>query len=206
MTRILLVNGPPRSGKDTVGDIVKELVPDAMVTKFAHSLKCATHALYAALGGDITHEDWPLRHHPGLDNDDYYEFTKDAAIPRFFGRTPRECYIAVSELLLKQVHGEQFFGELLAAQIANNGAGYVVVTDSGFLPEAMALVDKFGPDNVAVVKLRRKGCDFTGDSRGYIRLPSPNNYRLDNNDDIEALRRRVRDLLLPAIWPQCTSQ
>lgn len=202
MTRILLVNGPPRSGKDTVGDIVKELVPDALVTKFAHSLKCATHALYCALHGNQRPIFWD-----SATNDAFYEQRKSEALPRFYGRTPRECYIAVSELLLKKVHGESFFGELLAARIANSGAKFAVVTDSGFLPEALALIDEFGPENVAVVKLRRKGCDFTGDSRGYIRLPNPNsNFRLENDNDIPALRKRVRDLLLPAIWPQCTSQ
>src|SRR5690349_14966217 len=88
--RLLLVNGPPRSGKDTVGAILREFFPGSIYeTKMAKALKERTHALYNLLDPETGRA---LRH-------DAFELVKDQPRDEFRGLTPRRAYIAVSEML-----------------------------------------------------------------------------------------------------------
>jgi len=153
--RLLLVNGPPRSGKDTVGEVLKEWFPGKVyVTKFAKILKERTHALYGMAGTEH----------------DYFEAIKDVPNAAFLGLTPRKAYIGVSELLMKPQHGQDIFGNLLIEDIETNGflADLVVVTDSGFEAEALPLINAYGRVNSNLIRLCRPGTNFEGDSRSYI--------------------------------------
>ena len=53
MKNIILVNGPPRSGKDTVGTLIAKKVPNARCVKFAAAMKRATHAFFHALANNM---------------------------------------------------------------------------------------------------------------------------------------------------------
>ena len=44
------------------------------------------------------------------------------------------------------------------------------LTDSGFVPEAVPIVKMFDAENCTLIRVHRKGCDFSGDSRSYIDL------------------------------------
>lgn len=165
--RVILLNGPPRSGKDTIGAAMRAILDrgtHAVVRKFAGALKDAAHRLYS-VGPGVGH--------------DWFEAVKDESCSQFFGRTPREVYIAVSEKLMKPLHGDRIFGRLLVDEIKRTQVVefdedtdlVVVVTDSGFAPEAQELIDAFGIDNVSLVRITRKGASFDGDSRSYIHLP-----------------------------------
>jgi hypothetical protein len=188
MTRILLVNGPPRSGKDAAGRMIRDAT-GASVCKFAESLKVGTHGLFSGLAGCPDPDTWAAE----------FESVKDRPRKEFFGKTPREAYIAVSELLCKPLFGEHFFGHVLADQIEEEGPEFVVVTDSGFEPEAQVLVQRFGADHVKVLRLYRQGCDFSSDSRGYIRPTSVEIIELYNDGTLEQLRHRLCIGLLPRI-------
>ena len=139
MKKIILANGPARSGKDTVGSMVADLLGEVHITKFAHVLKCATHAMFAAMHGNSRPICWN-----SATDDAYYENRKGVPLPMFFDLSPREAYIAVSEVFIKPVFGQDFFGNVLAARLEQVKEDVVVVTDSGFTPEAKSLVDKFG--------------------------------------------------------------
>lgn len=162
MPKIILVNGPPRAGKDTA----QEAVPDSVRAKFAQAVKEGTHA---AFGLSLT--DYPM---------DVFEAVKDEPNTLFFGKTPREAYIAYSEMFMKPFTGDQeVFGKLLIRWIEGVEMEWdvynlpplpFIITDSGFLPEAEALVREYGAENIKLIRVHREGCNFDNDSRSYINL------------------------------------
>ena len=188
MTRIIFVNGPPRSGKDTAGELLCDFVTGAVAYKFARVLKIGTHALFDAIRNRLA---YPL----DCLIDDNYEAVKDDPQPEFFAKTPRQAYIAVSETLLKPMFGEQFFGEILRDQILRDEPECAVITDSGFLPEAVPIIEQFGVENCALIWMRRDGCDFSSDSRSYLEIPSILPYDIANNGTIRQLRTKLASVV-----------
>jgi hypothetical protein len=161
--KVLLLNGPPRSGKDALGNAIIKILGEerAVMAKFAHVLKVMTHNLY------------------GIECEtEQFDPIKDDPNDAFYGATPRQAYIAVSERLMKPLHGSDFFGERLADDVEDFyfDKDLVVVTDSGFKEEAEVLVRRFGRDAVYLVRLSRPGTDFSGDSRSYVDLDLPDGH------------------------------
>lgn len=167
-TKVVFFNGPPGSGKDTATIIARNFLDKKLPTgdvmrlyvehfKFADPLKQAAHALYGI----------PY-------SCEYYEKEKGhkwKGEPQveFFGKTPRDEYIALSEEFAKSRHGVEVFGRVAARRIAlAKQANVFLFSDSGFVPEAVPVIKLVGVDNVHVVELNRPGCTFEGDSRGYI--------------------------------------
>lgn len=182
MPRIFFINGPPRAGKDTVGKLIESNAGAPVYqAKFAAELKRRTHALYGIT--TVPH--------------DHFEGVKDCKRLEFFGVTPRRAYIAVSERLMKPLHGENVFGRLLAADIIENtsSADLVVITDSGFAAEAQPVIEFFGADACALIRVHRPGCTFDGDSRSFIELDGVRTFDLHNNAGLEMLEHGVRQIL-----------
>lgn len=179
---VFLVNGPPRAGKDTFGTMLLSNSPRPTYhAKMSKLLKERTHALYGV----------PCTQH------DVFEGGKDEPSEWFFGLTPRQAYIAVSERLLKPMHGNEVLGRLLVADIEANGseAGVVVVTDSGFAAEAQPVIAAFGAENCALVRLHRPGCTFDGDSRSYIELEGVRTFDIQNVASLDMLEHGARQVL-----------
>lgn len=156
--QVIFFNGPPYCGKDTLAKAFAKMAPAFKVVKFARILKEHTHALYGFAG--VPH--------------DHFENVKDMPCETFLGKTPRQAYIAVSETLMKPLHGEEVFGELLLKELKKDEkAKGFLISDSGFAPEAMPVIRHFGEENCLLVRIRadERGCSFKGDSRGYIDLP-----------------------------------
>lgn len=185
MKKIVLVNGPPRSGKDTAGNILAHYY-GAHVTKFAKRLKEAAHALY----------DMPDLQH------DAFEARKDEPCPEFRGKTPRQVYIALSETYFKPLYGERIFGEMLLQDLVNEEEqldfeGPVVVTDSGFVPEAEVLIEHFGADACLLLRMYRPSHDFSGDSRGYVGLAKVKTIDVHNDWDLAYLSEVLCEAMTP---------
>lgn len=190
MSKLILVNGPPRSGKDTAGGLIREITNgDARVDKFARVLKEMCHAAYGQVFADGT-----------VCPHDFFENCKDQPHPEFHGATPRQVYIAMSERMMKPLHGPGIFGKMLLEKhlwmCGTNGA-ILVVTDSGFREEAEVLVERFGAANTTIVQLEREGCTFENDSRDYVYLAHlrVEVARIANNGTIDQLRERLRSAL-----------
>jgi hypothetical protein len=156
---VIFLNGPPRCGKDTLAEHIARTLPGFKVVKFSSILKERTHALYGR--PDLPH--------------DHFEETKDTANVLFLGLSPREAYIAVSELLLKQVHGKAVFGKLLLNTMRDEpeSTRAFVISDSGFSQEAFPVFNHFGERNCVLIRIHSegRGCTFEKDSRSYIDLP-----------------------------------
>ena len=163
--KIVLLNGPPRSGKDTAALALRSYL-GATIYKFADPLKSALHALF------------------GLHNSDpsCFESVKAQHLPELFGWTPREAYIALSEKGVKPVFGPSHFGNVLTCRLVfDRTSKLVAVPDSGFVIEALPLLDQFGANNILLLQLTRSDCSFEGDSRGYIQLPNVQTHQLHND-------------------------
>lgn len=166
MKTVIVLNGPPRCGKDTLsGMLAAEF--GAVELKFAAILKRMVHQAFGL-------HDVPV---------DHFEAVKDQPQDTFFGRTPREAYIAFSETFIKPLYGQKFFGTELARQIAGSGAERFVVSDGGFPAEMEPLYEVA---RVELVHVKRPGCDFSNDSRDW--LPHPD-LELHNVGDLADLRK-----------------
>lgn len=178
--KIILINGAPRSGKDTISAMLKQIFPtDVLEEKFARPIKLTVPMLFG-----IPHDEFK-KHYDSARH-------KDSAAPAFFGKTPRQVQIALSETFLKPLFGEGIFGRLLVSRIVrtqSKSSRCVVVSDSGFRAEAEELVKEFGADNIFLWRLHRDGCDYSSDSRGHISLADLGVIELDidNNGELEDL-------------------
>jgi hypothetical protein len=181
--KITLLNAPPRAGKDAVAMIMFESLPSIIPMKFAKRLKEAVHASLNLLGINGK----PLMHN-------FYECVKDDTdVPGFNGVSPRQAYIQFSEGYAKPLWGDTVFGEWLADDIQllnRNVAHHVVISDSGFESEARVLIERYGADNINLVRIMRPGCDFSRDSRSYLELPVRTSVII-NDGTLEDLKRCV---------------
>jgi hypothetical protein len=178
MKKILLLNAPPGAGKDHAGEFIAASFEGAKVDKFARTLKEATHALYG----------WSWKPH------DYYELVKEIPTDDFYGLTPRQAYINVSEVYFKKIHGVDIFGKILSKNIKKYNWDLLVITDAGFLEEALVLIEEYGEENIILVRVHREGHTFKKDSRDYIDFGSSicttdivndgGNYYLEQIEDI----------------------
>lgn len=161
--QIVLFNGPPGSGKDTLAMALaykyRGVGTKVSLEKFAAPLKAAVPAFYGISDADFSAMDHNV---------------EEKSIPRdcFLGLSCREAQIKLSEIYGKPVHGNDFFGKILVQKILDlpNDVGLVFVSDSGFREEAEMLVCAFGAENVKIVTISRRYCSFEGDSRSYICL------------------------------------
>ena len=149
---VVILNGPPGSGKDTIADTAVCL---AGWKKF--QFKDTLYELTAA----YFQEDL-----------DFVKFLcttralKEEKSEVFFGNTPREALIHVSEDIVKPTFGHDFFGRSVARDILASGAPVAILPDGGFEEETEALRKDC---DVVVVRLTRDETSFVGDSRNYLK-------------------------------------
>lgn len=148
--RIILLNGPPGSGKDTIGRLLSE----AGVGKLK-SFK--TQIIDIALQvSNIFRTEWNTRY----ENREL----KEASWDKLGGLSQREYLIKISEEWVKPVHGNDYFGCAAVAQCGQPGD--YIFTDSGFSLEVAPFVDT--GFEVVIFRLHREGFTFEGDSRDYL--------------------------------------
>lgn len=148
---IIFLQGPPRSGKDTLARFIQAIDPEYAIRKFATEVKVGTHAYYNLFGDEVE------------ESENYYEQVKDEPMPEFGWLTPRQAYIWYSEKYIKPSLGEDYFGVMLADRIRYEDK--VVISDSGFEHEAQPIISLEKP--YKIVRLVRDGTSFEKDSRSY---------------------------------------
>jgi hypothetical protein len=185
MNVAILLNGPPRAGKDTAANVICAEWPlHARKLGFSAHLKRATHAAYGMPAAPI----------------DQFEPVKDEPREEFFGLTPRQAYIAHSEDYMKPLHGKRIFGRLWLRAAQKVHEPIVVVPDSGFYDEAMVAIDELGARNVLLLRIHAEGRgeSFAGDSRSYISLP--NVATIDIHNDGTEAKFRAAVLAIVELW------
>jgi len=147
----ILLNGPPRAGKDTAVAVLEDAFgAESETFKFTQPVKDRTHARF---GLDCAH--------------DAYEALKDTPLPEFGGMTPREAYIDTSRRL-KEEQGEDAVRKLFVAEILASNAQIILNPDAGDDLEAESVADAFGAENVLVIRISRDGHDFSKDCRTWV--------------------------------------
>ena len=153
MANLILISGPPRSGKDTLAGWLSNTV-DYKPMKFARPIELALRGFF------------------GLD---HYEFNrrrndlKDDPWPLIQGKSFRQCMQSFSEDWAKQ-YGQDIFGRIAAYNVGRDkdeGFNRFVFSDCGFTAEVAPVIRRFTVEEVVLVKLYRDGCTFEGDTREY---------------------------------------
>lgn len=156
MSFIIVLNGPPGVGKDTLGAYIQNQSGESIKTL---SFKAPMFDIAKSMLGANDYDRFLVKYN---DRDQ-----KETAQHFLGGKSPREFMIYISENCVKPVLGAAKFGNLFAEAASRYGS--VVCTDGGFTDEIMSLVD-YG-HVVKLVRLHREGYTFDGDSRNYVYLP-----------------------------------
>lgn len=156
--KIIMLNGAPSSGKDTIAKLFSE--------KFGfHHMEIKAELFNIALKlSGIRPTIWYDRYNDRENN------LKEKPWDRLGGLSQREFLIRISEDWMKPVFGSDVFGVKAANAVKYETSpnGNAIFSDSGFQVELDAMVREFGEDNVLLVRLHRNGYSFDGDSRGYL--------------------------------------
>lgn len=162
LKKLIILNGPPDSGKDTAADYIAgkygytKLEMKGALRKFAHTI--ATLA--------------------GCDKAfcDALEFNRELKdtkrVPEFGNRTWPEFLIWLSESVAKPIFGNDVFARAAIKAVRDSNSTHVVFSDGGFPVEVETLWREFG--DLEIVHFHRKGKGFAigrKDSRSYVTHP-----------------------------------
>jgi len=181
---IVILNGPPGSGKDEAASLFKEVFGFGNLS-FKYQLFKET----------INHfevdKDWFME---GYDDREVKE-KKEFALKEM---SRREAMIHVSEDIVKPKNGKDYFGRMVAEEI-EDGKSYAIA-DGGFIEELEPIIEKLGEENIVLVQITREGHDFSTDSRRYFdgklfkeytighETPIEKSFVLDEKFDIKTYR------------------
>lgn len=170
MGKIILLNGPPSSGKDTAARHIRQIFiqetgyKGVIIRPILDRMSMPIKRAFAGTMGLPITEDGIV---------EPYESNKEAIIPEF-GVSYRQWQIDFSENFLKG-YTMEIFGELLAARIKRRFdkgiANLIVVPDCGFMIEIETIYNKFNPADILLIRCHRNGFTFSKDSRNYVRAP-----------------------------------
>lgn len=162
MPKFILLNGPPRSGKDTAAGIILNILARADLTAYEDKLSAPIKEAFAAVvGADVN----------GF-NVVGYENRKEEVLD-IFGVSFRQWQIDFSEKFMKPLYGRDIFGVLLLERAKLEAhTDYCVVSDCGFEVEAAALAK----EDFIIIQFHRPGCTFEGDSREWVEVPGKTFY------------------------------
>lgn len=182
MRKIIMLNGPPYSGKDTAGRFLATQYGSvgpyyARCFKFSAPLKEAARAFFSLTDKDI--EFFSQREH------------KDEPHEIFGGMSYREVQITLSEKWAKMYIGDDAFGKMMLNQIEASPARMAIITDSGFESEAWPLIKEYGIKNCLNIHIQREGTTFEGDSRSYWEVPGMTTVDLYNVMSLDMFEKQV---------------
>lgn len=177
---IVAFNGPPRSGKDTMAEMLANHMDKMGVTvpvKFESLSIPLRRIAYEIVGNEGR----------SLDGPDYEQFKLTPYSLRDDGLAPssgREIMIDVSERFLKPCYGKSVMARMLLER-NKNFKGVLLLRDSGFQCEVDPLIEQVGVENFYVAQVHRDGTSFDGDSREWVTHSNMAVY--ENNSHFGAL-------------------
>ena len=157
MKNIVVLNAPPRSGKDSVADALTRNRNNWNTASFkARLIKVARECT-----PQISDSVWDAR----------YDTQKDEPWDRLGGLSQREYLIKISEEWIKPLFGKDYFGRAALVDIYLKKENVILIPDGGFIEEVRPLAEN---NKVLILQWERDKCSFDNDSRDYIRLMHEN--------------------------------
>lgn len=160
MAKVIILNGAPGAGKDTIAAMLQDYRNDVLV----HSFKTPMFDIAKAMLGASLYEQFI-----GLYD---VRSTKETKVGFLCDRSPREFMIWISEEVIKPCFGKMHFGYLASetmSAIDEQIPKYkYIFSDGGFADEVISLIDN--GHEVKLIRLHRDGFTFEGDSRSNIHL------------------------------------
>lgn len=184
MTKIILFNSPPGSGKDFACEYLSQK-EKVFHFEFKHSLFKITKAIYSI--SDDVWDEW------------YTREGKDIQRLELGGLSCRQALIEVSEEVIKPFYGKDWFGLSVVKQIVQLQKEYpnaiAVVSDCGFNSEVEALCEHFNVEDIWIVRIYAEGCTYDGDSRSWIDTEAvlDDHYISINNSKDEMFKTVLED-------------
>lgn len=180
--KIIITNGPPRSGKDTMCGFIRESITGCDLIPLSYK-----KTLYVGVAKRY-----------GLSVEAVYQMNADTLIKDepsdlFGGKSVRQALIYESEDVIKKKYGPRGVAiqtfKLLEEEYGVERLKKAVLycSDGGFNSELFAAYDYFGIGvaDVFILRLLRNGCDFNGDSREFLDHPDA---IIQNDGDLDHLR------------------
>lgn len=187
--KLILLNGPPRSGKDHATKLLLEKLDQVThLERFSRPNKEAFAAMMFV----------PI---DNLFRVDVFESNKEEMIP-LLGVSYRQWQIDFSEKFMKPLYGNAIFGKLLFSRLEevpkmypfeDYGEVVVLVPDCGFQIEVNVVVNELPPEDILLIRLDRDSCSFAGDSRERVE-PTNGIRTIDiKNDGTPLFEQQVLD-------------
>ena len=176
MTRVIMLNAPPMSGKDTAADYLPSMLE---------------HTEHICLKDGLFDE---IVKHYNIDYNTFFSLyadrsTKELPSKLLDGLSPRAVMCYVSENICKAQNGRDYFALRLCKKICSQAA--IVVSDCGFAEEVATIIAAVEPENVLLIRIERAGCTFNGDSRNWVYGMACDSITLDNNDTVDDFREHL---------------
>jgi len=175
--KVVIFNGPPRSGKDLATEFCCELFNGTHASMKTPLIKLTADLLSISVEEFLHHYDCKCDDVTSAEYD--CTWVKDLPMYQINGeyRSKREVIIHVSENIIKPTFGDDVFGKLAEANLPE---GVVFFSDGGFLDEIQPIADKVGIENILIVHIEREGCTFEGDSRDYVNVDGVKTVCIEN--------------------------
>lgn len=203
------MNSLPRSGKDTVANMIRDKVElrgkKVQLLSFKEKLiELSARFVHESvdefmIGYDSKTEDMLL--YDLYPDKTYPEWWKDFPMYHINGKemSKREVLIHVSEKVIKPTLGQDFFGKNLADRIEQD-SDVIAISDGGFVDELLPVIDK---GDVVLVRIVKDDLTEVEDSR---KLLTPMDFydrtgdivrlsHLDNNSSLKDLNDEVDKML-----------
>ena len=181
---IILVNGPPQSGKDTFAGIARRYLINSVEFKMSKPLKDIFRTTFSHINGKML----------GLLLEEY----KDKKMYKEHEATPRDFQIAMY-CCLAEMYGDSVLGWLALERLKKEIATHIIVSDAGRDEEVMKIIEAYDYSQVGIVELSRPGCTFEGDCRGYLSDETKRHVKykaaINNEHDMDMYEAQVRRLL-----------
>jgi hypothetical protein len=199
--RIILINGPDRSGKDTLARLLSvslerqgEIVE---IVRLADPLKAAAAALH------------------GLPIDFVLDERKEEPLDELNGKSPREVWVSLAEECVKPCWGPEFFAKTAKNVICRSAAAAkagrprtFIVPDVRFADETETLTGIPGSSTL-LIRLASAGTDFTRRNEMYQDIEGTEGcfFVIREGDNYRVLRQLMRhvDGGLPRMSSEFTS-